>query len=190
MTITRHIKNPGIVTAIYSGIFRDIQQYSAMFIHIEGHQSILRHIQVLLTHREPLSDIFGTLPNFCMYNRAIFRTLSYLEPKTSSKACRTCKTIMYIQSPGIVRTVYTSIFKGTQTCSGILMHIQPHLQAHNQRGEWTFSLLFFVLILEITVLVVSSILFLKIRLSKCPSSTTFPPCLKNFLIEYLAALMH
>ena len=82
MTITLHIKNPDIVTTIYSGIFRDIQQYSAMFIHIEEHQSILKHIQVLLTHREPLSDIFGTLSNFCMYNRAIFRTLSYLEPQT------------------------------------------------------------------------------------------------------------
>ena len=27
----------GMVRTVYSGIFRDIQQYSAMFRHIEGH---------------------------------------------------------------------------------------------------------------------------------------------------------
>ena len=39
--IMRHIEKPGIVTTVYSqvfsGIFRDIQQYSAMLRHIEGH---------------------------------------------------------------------------------------------------------------------------------------------------------
>ena len=37
ITILHHIENPGIVKTVYSGIFRDIQQYSAMLKHIEEH---------------------------------------------------------------------------------------------------------------------------------------------------------
>ena len=55
-------------------------------------------------------EIFGTLCNSCIYNHTIFRTLVYLEPETSSKACRICKVIMHIQGPSIIRTVYSSIF--------------------------------------------------------------------------------
>ena len=39
----QHIQNPGIIRKVYSGIFRDIhtfrdiQEYSAMFRHIEKH---------------------------------------------------------------------------------------------------------------------------------------------------------
>ena len=33
---TLHIEIPGIVRTVYSGIFRDNQQYPAMFRHIEG----------------------------------------------------------------------------------------------------------------------------------------------------------
>ena len=32
-----HIENPGIVRTVYSGIIRDIQQYSAILSHNEGH---------------------------------------------------------------------------------------------------------------------------------------------------------
>ena len=42
LTILRHIENSGIV--------RDIQQYTAMFRHTEGHLDILRHILALLRH--------------------------------------------------------------------------------------------------------------------------------------------
>ena len=37
ITMSRHIENPGIVRTVYSGIFRDMQQYSAMLRHIEEH---------------------------------------------------------------------------------------------------------------------------------------------------------
>ena len=53
-------------------------------------------------------DIFGTLRNPRIYNRAIFRTPEHLEPEASSKASRTCKMIMHIQSPlprGIFRNI-------------------------------------------------------------------------------------
>ena len=35
----RHIENPGIVRTAYSfsGMFRDIQKYPAMFRHVEGY---------------------------------------------------------------------------------------------------------------------------------------------------------
>ena len=69
---------------------------------------------------QPQSDIFGIWRNFCIYNRAIFRTLAYLEPKASAKVCLTCKMIAHIQSPGIVRTVYSSIFKDIDAYSATL----------------------------------------------------------------------
>ena len=40
-----------------------------------------------------------------------FWTLAYLEPKVSTEACQTCKMIMHIQSPGIIKTVYSNIFR-------------------------------------------------------------------------------
>ena len=53
-----------------------------------------------------------------MYSCAIFRTLAYLEPEASSKAYQTLKNDhMYIQSLGIARTVYSSIFKDFQMAS-------------------------------------------------------------------------
>ena len=88
----------------------------------------LRDIQVLLRHIEPYSNIFRTLCNTCIYNRAIFRILAYLEIEESSKVCWTNKMIKYIQSPGIVRTVYSTILKNVLRYSGILMHIHLHLQ--------------------------------------------------------------
>ena len=69
--------------------------------------------------------VFGTLCNSCIYNHAIFRTLAYLELEASSKDCRACKMIMFIQSSSIVRT--DSLFKyfqGYKAYSGILMDIQ------------------------------------------------------------------
>ena len=80
---------------------------------------------------EPLSEIFGTLCTPCIYNRAIFRALSYLEPEASSKPCQTCKVTMHIQSPGIASTAFSSIFMNIYAYSGILMVIQPYSQALN-----------------------------------------------------------
>ena len=53
VTISRHIENPSIVRTVYSGIFREIEQYSAIFSGIEEHQGILRHIKTLLRRMEP-----------------------------------------------------------------------------------------------------------------------------------------
>ena len=46
--------------------------------------------------------------------------MAYLEPKASSKACRTCKMIMHIQSPNIVKTVHLNIFKDIDAYSGTI----------------------------------------------------------------------
>ena len=42
--------------------------------------------------------------------------------------------ISHIQSPDIVRTVYSSIYKDVQGYSGIVMHIKPPLQMRNFWG--------------------------------------------------------
>ena len=45
------------------------------------------------------------------YMTAIFKTSAHLEPQTSSKACQTYKMVRHIQSPDIIGTAYSSIFK-------------------------------------------------------------------------------
>ena len=80
---------------------------------------------------------------------------------------------MYIQSSGIVRTIYSTIFKDILAESEILIHFQLHSQACNQR-EKTF------LILERKGLIV----FLTKHLSKCPSSTGPSSCPEKFLVAY------
>ena len=100
----------------YGGVWSHNQKYSELFGY---------------------SEIFGNIRNPCIYNRAIFRTLAYLEPKASSKACRTCKMIMHIQSPGIVRTIYSSIFKDIYAYSEILIlrYIFSHIHRRSVNGE-------------------------------------------------------
>ena len=82
----------------------------------------MRQIWTLLSCMEPQSERFGTLRNPWIYNRAIFRTLAYLEPDASTKACRTCKIIMHIYGPDIVR----SLFKHFQGYLGVLRHTHVH----------------------------------------------------------------
>ena len=114
----RHVENLGIVRTVYLAIFRQIQGHSTIFSHVQAYwgtsryiQALLKHIQTLLRHIELYWDIFRTLYNPCIYNHAIFRILPHLEPDASSKVCQICKIIRYIQSPGIVRIVYSSILK-------------------------------------------------------------------------------
>ena len=57
---------------------------------------------------------------------------AYLQLEASLKDCWPWKTIMYIQNPGIFRTVYSIHFKDFYVYSRMLMHIQSHSQA--QRG--------------------------------------------------------
>ena len=46
--ISPHIKNPGIVRTVYSGIFRPIQGHSAIFSHVQAYWQTLRYIEVYL----------------------------------------------------------------------------------------------------------------------------------------------
>ena len=80
----------------FSGIFRVIYEYQVVIIHNEEHQDTFRHIQALLRHIEPYSDIFWTLCKPYIYNSG---TLARLEPLPSSKACWSCMMIRNIQSP-------------------------------------------------------------------------------------------
>ena len=128
-TVIRHNENPDIVKIVCLSSFRHIRRYSATLSyvkHVEGDQGIQRHIEALLRHTEPYSDIFRILWSPCIYNCAIFRTLTYLKPKASSKACPTCKMFRHTQSPGIIRTVYSRIIKDLLGYSVILIYLQPH----------------------------------------------------------------
>ena len=53
-----------------------------------------------------------------MYNRAIFKTLAFLETEATFKSCWTCKMIMHIHSHGIVRTVYSNVVKDIWNIQG------------------------------------------------------------------------
>ena len=81
--------------------------------HAQGHSTIFSQVQAyweILRHIEAYSGIIEAYGATCLYNRAIFKTLAYSKPEASSKDCPTCKVIMHIQSPVIVKTVYSSIF--------------------------------------------------------------------------------
>ena len=81
----------------------DIQPCSGIFRH---HMHMPNHIQ---TYSELCAWPLHVKP--CQ-NSDIFRTLTHLECKASSKACWTSKMIRHIQSPGIVRIVYFRHFQG------------------------------------------------------------------------------
>ena len=123
----RHIEIAGIVRTVYLGIFR----------HVQGHLAILRHTQAywvssILRSIELYSDIFRSLCNPCIYNRAMFSTRAHLEHEISSKVYQRCKISMYIQSPGIVRT-FSRIFRDIQGYLRISIFIHPH--RHPARGK-------------------------------------------------------
>ena len=94
--------------------------------------NFIEYIQALLWHIEPYSGIYRTPRNPCIYNRTIFKTLAYLEREASAKPCRTWKMIRHIQSPGILRTVYSSIF-------GIFRDIQGYWYVFSHTQALFFS---------------------------------------------------
>ena len=53
----------------------------------------------ILSYNQTYSELCAVLT----INSAILRTQAHLEPETSLKACRTCKMIRHVQSPGIAR---------------------------------------------------------------------------------------
>ena len=138
---------------VYSGIFRHNQGYLVIFSHVEAYRETLRHIQAFFRRMEP----FGTLRNPYINKRTLFRTLGYLEPKTSSNVCRTWDD-HHIQSSDIEQLiqVFSTIFSHIE----IYWFIQPHSLARNQEDEGRPPLLFLktgktVLILERKALIVS-----------------------------------
>ena len=46
--ISAHIKNPGVVRTVYSGIFRPVQGHSAIFSHVQAYWRTLRYIEAYL----------------------------------------------------------------------------------------------------------------------------------------------
>ena len=58
---------------------------------------------------------------------SILRTMVYLMPEEYSKPCQISKKMRHIESPGIVRTVYSGIFRHSQGQSAICSHVQTYL---------------------------------------------------------------
>ena len=65
--------------------------------------------------------------------RGIFRALTQSMPEAYSKLCQISKMIRHIENPGIVRRVYSGIFRHTEEHSVTLRLIFSHVQAY--RGE-------------------------------------------------------
>ena len=57
-----------------------------------------------------------------------FRTLAYLIPDTYSKPCQIYKMMRHMEDPGVVRTVYSGIFRHRhiEGHSAILSHSQSY----------------------------------------------------------------
>ena len=133
----RHFENPGIVRTVYLSIFRHIQGHLTIFSHVQANWETLRHIEALLRTIEPYSDIFRTLHNPCIYNRAILRTLAHLEPEAS-------KPVKYVRWSYIFK-VLTESQQFIQVFSRTLRDIQgywclfSHTHWHATREEWEAS---------------------------------------------------
>ena len=113
-----------------------VQRHSAIFNQVLGCWGTLRHIEAY----SDITEAYGSNQiylEFCIilaYTTVpCSETLAYLEMEVSSKACRTCKMIMHIQSPGIARTVYSSIFKDIYAFSSIFS--RSHRRATRRERE-------------------------------------------------------
>ena len=93
-----HIQN-----SVYSGIFRHIQGYSALWRHIHAYWRIFKAYSGLFRHiHHPLQPLY-------IHNIVIFRALTYLQPEAYSELCETLTR--HIQNPAIVRT-FRTVFPG------------------------------------------------------------------------------
>ena len=105
----RYIENHCIVIAVYSDIFRNIQLCSDKLKDIKVYWDIFRHYWG--KYVEPCSGISKLCVTLAysqprgIHNPGIFRT------QDNSETCQTSKTNKHIQSPSLVRRVYSSIFK-------------------------------------------------------------------------------
>ena len=108
----RHTENPGMVRAVYSRIFRDIQQYSAMVKHTEGHfkgySAIFRHIHNSVT--------------------LAYTTVPYSEPWHIYNPKHLQKSVKHVRCSGIFRALaeseqFPQVFSRTSRDTQRLMHI-------------------------------------------------------------------
>ena len=109
----RHVENLAIVRTVYSNIFKHIEGHLGIFSHVRAYWGTLKHIETFRHYWGILNHIqtFRTLCNPWIHNHVIFRTQAHLGFKVSSKTWQTCKMMGNIQSYGIVRTVFSRIFK-------------------------------------------------------------------------------
>ena len=121
MTISRHSQN---------SLFRHLLTYSATFSNIQPCAAILRNIMTWSHNNKTYSKLCLTL---------VYTTVPNSEPWLIQilKHLQQSAMIMHIQSPSIVRTVHSSIFKDTQAQPGILLHISTTVAGVQlgRRGE-------------------------------------------------------
>ena len=58
--------------------------------------------------------------------RDLFRTLAYLMPEAYSKPRQIRKMMQHIESPGILRKIYSDIFRHIQQYLHMFRHIEGH----------------------------------------------------------------
>ena len=84
ITISWYIENPGIVRTACFGIFRHIQEHSAIFNHGQAYWEILRHIKVYSGIIKVYEVIIRHSRNSayrCIYQRIVaYTSVSYSEP--------------------------------------------------------------------------------------------------------------
>ena len=108
----------------HTGTFSYIQQLPVIFRNIQAYLSIIETYRARLKH----SGLCRT--------RA-YTTVLYSESSPNQnlrqlqEPAKALKLKKNIHGPGIVRTIYSSIFKDIQGCSRILMHIQPDSQPYS-----------------------------------------------------------
>ena len=112
-----------------SGTFGNIQRCSDMLRDIKVYWGIFRQFSGKLSRIQTYSELCVTFANSQLCH---IQNLAYLELKTSSKTCKTCKNNKHIQSPRLVRTVYSSIFK----------QIFRDIQEHQSIFSYTQALFF------------------------------------------------
>ena len=135
ITFTGEILN-GKLHFLYS-----VQWHSAIFSQVLGYWGTLRHIEACsgITEAYEPNQIYLEFCIILAYTTvSCSETLAYLETEVSSKACRTCKMIMHIQSPRIARTVYSSIFKNIYAFSSIFR--SSHRRATRREMEASSAL--------------------------------------------------
>ena len=102
----------------FPDIFKGMQHYLPMFSptlsHVQAHWETLRHVEAYSGIIVAYWAVFRYIQNcVALHIRAchIKNPSIFIEPMASSKGYQTCKMIRHIQSPGIVRTAYSSIFR-------------------------------------------------------------------------------